>query len=407
MKKLKLGIIAVVIALGALISYLVINQQREVHTPDETRVEPTRQASSPHTASGPVDRYTDPSIAASAQELAATFYQAISDVVAQLTGGQDGSSVTLQQVKEQLENITDDSGRTGYEAAQGLLKVLARRLGLKATTQEIWTSKEFTDRAIEKALMLPREEFIEWLTHSAQEKSPEARQVESPTEVATRPETEGAQAPATAPAGTRAAKTSWEVGDVRAIYTAAAVVAALIPTLTHAVAPAAAAIPSVLELAEALENQYGPDLSAFDADLSGGGPQFVSILEQKLGTTLTDSQKTSILGAVRGVTLRRSTGVRHDVFAGEIAGLLTGPGTDAEKAAAMEQHVKRTLGLSDEEFQAALEKGVVWETICSALERTAQDDASYQKVAQAVEELRKKLGKPRCGESLLQTSPSQ
>ena len=72
----------------------------------------------------------------------------------------------------------------------------------------------------------------------------------------------------------------------------------------------------------------------------------------------------------------------------------------------MEQHVKSTLGLSDEEFQKALEKGVVWETICSALERTAQDDASYQKVAQAVEELRKKLGKPRCGESLLKTTSS-
>ena len=397
--------------MGALISYLVLNQQRKARTPDETRVEPTRQASSPHTASGPVDRYTDPSIAASAQELAATFYQAISDVVAQLTEGQDGSSVTLQQVKEQLENITDDSGRTGYEAAQGLLKVLARRLGLEADVQKVWTSEEFTDRAIEKALMLPREEFIEWLTHSAQETSPAARQVESPTEVATQPEAEGAQAPATAPAETPTAstgnKTSWKVGDVRVIYTAAAVVAALVPTLTHVVAPAAAAVPSVLELAEALESEYGADLSAFNADLSGGGPKFLSILEQKLGTTLADSQKTSILDAVKK-RVRPITGtVSHDIFAGSIRSILAGLGTDEQKAAAMEQHVKSTLGLSDDEFQRALEKGVVWETICTALERTAQDDPSYQKVAQAVEELRKKLGKPRCGESLLQTSSPQ
>ena len=72
----------------------------------------------------------------------------------------------------------------------------------------------------------------------------------------------------------------------------------------------------------------------------------------------------------------------------------------------MEKYVKDTLKLSDDEFKEALNKGIIWETICSALERTAQDDPSYQKVAQAVEELRKKLGKPRCGESLLKTTSS-
>ena len=237
---------------------------------------------------------------------------------------------------------------------------------------------------------------------------PSSTQVESPS-TTPQPKAKEAQAPAEASAETSMnsaeTKASWEVGDVRVIYTAATIVAALVPELVHVVGPAAAAVPSVLDLAEALEDQYGPDLSAFDADLSGGGPQFVSILEKKLGTTLADSQKTSILDAVKKV--RPITGtVSHDIFAGSIRSILAGPGTDEQKAAAMEQHVKSTLGLSDEEFQKALEKGVVWETICSALERTAQDDPSYQKVAQAVEELRKKLGKPRCGESLLKTTSS-
>ena len=85
--------------------------------------------------------------------LASIFDNTISDVVAQLTGeGQDVGSVTLQQVKQQLKSITDDSGRTGYEAAQGLLKILARKLGLDADAQRIWASEEFTDKMIDKAL---------------------------------------------------------------------------------------------------------------------------------------------------------------------------------------------------------------------------------------------------------------
>jgi len=171
----KLGIIAVVIALGALISYLVINQQREVHTPDETRVEPARQASSTHTNNYTtdisltqpenkiLDKYTDPSIAASAQELALTFYQAIRDVVAQLTEGQDVSSVTLQDIKDKLQaSVSSDDRTSAYEQAQMLLETLAQQLNLDANTQRIWASEEFTDRTIEKALMLPSEEFVEW-----------------------------------------------------------------------------------------------------------------------------------------------------------------------------------------------------------------------------------------------------
>jgi len=178
----KLGIIIVVVALGVLISSLVINQQRKLPAPDETRLEPARQASSANTVNYPIDtsltqpedkildRYTDPSIAASAQELALTFYQAIRDVVAQLTEGQDVSSVTLQDIKDKLQaSVSSDDRTSAYEQAQMLLETLAQRLNLDADTQRIWASEEFTDRAIEKALMLPSEEFVEWLLHSTPE----------------------------------------------------------------------------------------------------------------------------------------------------------------------------------------------------------------------------------------------